>query len=637
MVFHASPGDHSPPVPGHRRLAWVRRVLACALALALVALCLHLAGRSAMQGVVQEAAAQAHGAGALNAALLRNKLDKFRAVPYVLTSDVDVRAALEERSSRQISYLNEKLDTLASGVGASVIYVLDQTGYSIAASNWREPDSFVGQDYSFRPYYRDATARGSAELFALGTVSNEPGMYLSRRVNDNGGRLLGVVVLKVDFRDLEADWRKASASTFVTDTHGIMLLGSPSGWRFHVLAPLPATVAQGLRGGLQFGNATFEPLPFSPALSASSPGELVHSTRKLAQSPKGTPFLHVTEPVAGTPGWTMHLLLPLQAQLDQAVTNARLATLLGLAIVAALAGIALYRRHRLAQAAAQQVAARRELESQVIQRTAQLRDLNAQLRTEIDEHQRTEGRLHTIQDELVQASKLALLGQVAAGVAHEVNQPVAAIRSYADNARQFLLRGDQGAARENLGIIAGLTERIGQITGQLRAFSRKEGPDLAAISLNDAIDSALLMIAPRTRRQEVAINRPDARNNILVRANRVKLEQVLVNLLQNSLDALEGAAGGRILISVNEHAATVELLVSDNGPGLAPEMLERIFTPFNTTRPEGLGLGLVISRDLMREFGGDLRAGRPYDSRPLGALGGAVFTLTLIKPEQKTT
>lgn len=628
------PTHPDPDAIGPRRLpAWAWILLAL-VAVAAVFGILHAASQWAREGALKEAYQQARSAGQINAALLRNNLDKFRALPFVLTRDVDLRATLQAPSAAQIEALDEKLDTLSRGVGASAIYVLDRSGYAIAASNWREPATFVGVDYQFRPYFRGAVTHGSAEHFALGTVSHEAGLYLSRRVDDANGAMLGVVVLKVDFRDLEADWRQSNAPIFVTDEHGVVLLGSVPDWRFRVVAPLAPDLAQTLRTSLQFGDAMFQPLPLQPPLQTVSGGQLVRAGEALPQIPASAPLLHTTLPIVESPGWTLHLLSPVQSALNRATANAQLGALLAQGVLSAVIGILLYRRHRGRERSAQQLAVRQQLAAQVEERTAQLRAANQQLVSQMDERQRTEARLHTMQDELVQASKLALLGQVAAGVAHEINQPVAAIRAYADNAAEFLRRRDNPSVEENLATIASLTERIGHITGELRAFSRKAGASVGPTSLQEVLDGALLLVGPRAKRQGVVLQRPPVEQDHRVWADRIRLEQVMVNLLQNGLDALEGRADGRIVVAMQDMGASVQLFVSDNGPGLSAETSARLFTPFHTTKAEGLGLGLVISRDIVAEFGGDLRAAHPGDAifpAPHGPDHGAMFTLTLRK------
>lgn len=613
--------------------AWLARLALAALLLSAAGVALRLATEWARAGAVKEIAAQARSAGQLNAALLRNNLDKFRTLPFVLARDEALRATLRNPQPAQILTLDEKLDALSRGVSASAIYVLDHTGYAIAASNWREPATFAGVDYQFRPYFKNAATHGYAEHFALGTVSHEAGLYLARRVDDARGAMLGVVVLKVDFRALEADWRQSSAPIFVTDEHGIVLLGSNPAWRFSVLEPLPPDLARGLRASLQFGDAPFLALPFSPLLRPESAAQLVNTHAPLPPHISvGAPLLHTTVPITESPDWTLHLLTPVESAVNRTTANAQLGVLLALAVLGTASGIAVYRRHLHRTRASEQAAIQRQLTAQVEERTAQLRETNERLVAEMDERQRATAQLHTMQDELVQASKLALLGQISAGVAHEINQPVAAIRAYADNAREFLARRDMATASENLEAIASLTERIGNITGELRAFSRKAGDSLEPTSLNHTLEGALLLVGPRARRQNVALPRPLERD-FLVQAHPLRLEQVLVNLLQNALEAMENRPSGRIGLAVREDQNAVRLYVGDDGPGLTAEARGRLFIPFLTTKPEGLGLGLVISRDIAAEFSGELRAAEPGEPLPAGLPGGAVFVLTLRKAQ----
>ena len=262
-------------------------------------------------------------------------------------------------------------------------------------------------------------------------------------------------------------------------------------------------------------------------------------------------------------------------------------------------------------------------------RTAELRDANEHLVSEMDDRRRAEAGLQQLQEELEQANKLAFLGQITAGVAHEINQPVAAIRSFADNAATFLDRAQTEPVRRNLASIAGLTQRIGAITDELRAFSRKGRSGIAPTRVAAAIDGALLLVGNALHRQGVTLIRPATTEEVWVMGERMRLEQVLVNLLQNAVDALEGTPDARIVLSVSvdadavvKGANRVRIDVTDNGPGIAPDVMAALFTPFTTTKPHGLGLGLVISRDIAADFGGELQA----HSEP-GA--GTRFTLLL--------
>ncbi len=614
-------------VAAQRGPRWSGAAAGMLAALALMVLVLLLATQWAESRALHEVAARADATAQLNTVALRSSLEKFRAVPEVLARDPEVRNVLSVRGDVAIEALDDKLADLSRGVGASAIYLLDVQGVAIAASNWREAATFVGVDYHFRPYFTQAMGQGQAEYFALGTVSHEAGLYLSRRIDGGDGRPLGVIVLKMDFQQQESDWRALPDPLFVTDEQGVVLIGNVPQWQFRSMAPLPPALAERLRESLQFGQAAVAELPLSPGLPDAGAHALTRNTAATPTLPSGTLLMHSALPVPASPNWTLHILVPVQAAVRRAVSNIQLTVLLVMAAVYAGGGFMYYRRRLLRERARAQVLAKTRLERQVRVRTRQLRQSNEQLLAQIDERQRAETRLHQMQDELVQANKLALLGQVAAGVAHEINQPLSAIRAYADNAEAFLQRGDTQDTRDNLRAIARLTERIGGITGELRAFSRKATAHVAALPLREAIDGALLLMGPRLRRQEAALDYTPPPPGLRVWADRMRLEQVLVNLLQNALDAAGQAP--RLALRIQADDQAVSLSLADNGPGIAPQVLEKLFTPFQTTKPEGLGLGLVICRDILTECGGTLTASN-------GEHGGAVFLMRLRRAPDNT-
>jgi two-component system C4-dicarboxylate transport sensor histidine kinase DctB len=588
------------------------------IALVLTIVATLMAGELAGKRVRQDLARQAQSSAMLHAAVLRSELAKHRSLPFVLAQDPDVARTLRNGGPASIDTLNRKLETLSQGTGAAVIYVLDARGMTIAASNWRMPTSFVGSHYGFRPYYQDALARGVAELFALGTVSRRPGLFMARRVNDASG-VAGVVVVKVEFDALEQDW-STSEPALVADPDGIVLVTSIPTWRFAALGPIRQQTQDALRASHQFGEAAFPPLPLSAPLVAGAKPMLVSGSL-----PQGSPSRFMAASTAvGASGWTVFTLTPTGPSLQTAVTAARVLALT-VALILTGIGAALLRWRGLSAARdARQEAARIELEGRVEDRTAELRRANDQLLVEMDERRRAEAHAQVMQDELVQSNKLATLGQIAAGVAHEINQPVAAIRTYADNAAVFLDRQQSLPARANLAQIASLTDRIGMITDELRSFARKTNAPPQPMRVGDAIDGALLLIGARLRQYEVAIERSGEHEDQMVLAERFRLEQVLVNLLQNAVEALEGVARPRIALRVALRRNQVQVFVSDNGPGVSKAVADTLFTPFATTKLRGLGLGLVISHDIVAEFGGDLRL-------ETTASPGAVFVITLRK------
>lgn len=247
---------------------------------------------------------------------------------------------------------------------------------------------------------------------------------------------------------------------------------------------------------------------------------------------------------------------------------------------------------------------RADLERRVQARTVDLTMARDRLQAEILRHEQTGKELQSVQHELVQANRLSILGQVAAGVAHEINQPVATIRAFADNARVFIKRKRMAEADENLESIASLTERIGTITGDLKILARKGRTAAEPVSVRLVIEGAIVLLRSRFAGHMDALDIALPDEEIKVLGSRIRLEQIVINLLQNALEAVEGRDDGRVTVLVNEAEGEVVLSISDNGPGIAPHIKEVLFSPFNTSKEGGLGLGLVISSDIASDYGG---------------------------------
>ncbi|TPI28769.1 sensor histidine kinase [Mesorhizobium sp. B3-1-6] len=581
---------------GRARRTWL---LFTAVALLIVLAALYGAGLYGRSAEIETLAAQGRTDANLKVALLRAVLENPRALPLLLSEDQQVHDALTKRNPASIDVLNRKLEGLVSGTKASVLYVTGTDGLAIASSNWREPVSFVGNDYGFRAYFSGAMETGTAEYFAFGNVSKRPGLYISRRVDGVAGPL-GVVVVKMEFDQLESDWREANRPAYVSDAHGVVLITSVPSWRFMTTAPLAAPVTADIRASQQFGDAPLVPLPITKPQPLSSDVALVQ-----AITPGGSDaeYLRLSTAVPSTP-WRLDYLLPAEAPVAAAQREMRLLVLGVLVPLIAFAAYLLWRRQSGQMRIAAEQAARAELERRVVERTQDLSLARDRLQAEIADHRSTEARLQVMQQELVQANRLATLGQVAAGVAHEINQPVATIRAYADNARVFLERKQSASAEENLGAIAALTERIGSITEELKAFARKGRTAAEPVELRGVIEGAVVLLRSRFAGQldALAITLPPP--TLKVMGNRLRLEQVLINLFQNALEALDGRDDAKVEVSAAETGDDVTLMVSDNGPGIPPAILKSLFTPFNTSKEKGLGLGLVISKDIVTDYGG---------------------------------
>ncbi len=537
----------------HAEVVWL--IVALLAALGIAALSAKVAGDRARAGLAASVLTDAQ----LRASLLDSEIARFSLVPLALADDRDVVATLAGQSG-EAAMLSRKLEALAQTTGAAALYVVDRNGMAVAASNWNTPASFIGNDYRFRRYVREARERGAGSQFALGTVSREPGLYLSRRVASGG-----IVVIKLAFDRLETDWARAGGDTFVRDRNGVVLVTSRPAWRFAGTRPLTPAILAAVEAEARVPPGTVRPLRIE--------GDRVSQTVKTGQS-----------------GWTLTLSRISTQPVHAAQRVAAFSAGLGALALAALAW-ALRQRGRLARRRTA------DLEEAVAVRTAELTQ-------EIEERAASEARAAELRESLRQANRLATLGQVTASVAHETAQPVAAIRTYARTTEQLLDRGDYAAVRANLTTIAGLSDRIGAVTGELRGFARRRSGQQRPVPVSEVVDGALLILKEQLR--PIRLVRPAVDPALLVSGGRVRLEQVLVNVLQNALEALRGQQDAQIVMDISIGPKVV-LSVQDNGPGIAPDVASRLFTPFVTSRAEGLGLGLVISHDIMVELGGTLR------------------------------
>jgi len=264
------------------------------------------------------------------------------------------------------------------------------------------------------------------------------------------------------------------------------------------------------------------------------------------------------------------------------------------------------------------------LETMVEERTSELNAMTQSLSQEIEVRSKAEQKLHITQNELFQAGKMAVLGQMSASITHELNQPLTALRTMSDNAVILLERGRLDDARRNLAKISQIAARMGAITGQLKVFARKSTTSLTSVSIPTAISNALFLVERRLQVENVRFTLQLPPDDIFAMCESNRLEQVLVNLYANALDAMNGSDVRSLRVTVECKAPLVLIHVADTGPGLSTEVYEHLFEPFFTTKPQGLGLGLglAISEQITRQFGGMLRA----DNAPGG---GAIFTIEL--------
>ena len=538
---------------------------------------------------------------------LESQLARYQFLPRLIArNQLLVETLLDPDNSSRIDLANRFLEDINAITGASDTYLMDASGLTLAASNWNGERPFVGRNFSFRPYFQQAMQGKLGRYFALGSTSGQRGYYFAWPII-HAAEPIGAVVVKMDLAGIEQRYSGHEAQFIVTDPDGVVFISTRPQWLFRSLQLLPEAVLSRIANTRRYPGRQIEPLPLDWLPHQGDEPTLL----RMGPRPPASEYLYQQQEMPKA-GWRVAILSPL----DPVRRNSLVATGLALlsALIALLLLLLLRQRHR-RRLERQRYAerAQRELEHQVALQTTDLRH-------EIEERKRTEQRLRDTQGELIQTAKLAVLGQMSASISHELNNPLAAIRSYADNARQFLQRGQTEPVRQNLERIGELTERMGKISSQLKQFARKSSDRIEAVRVEPVIQTAIDLVMPQYRQSAIRIRNHCERPGPLALAEIIPLEQVLINLINNAVQAVDG--DGEIDIHCETQQEWVLIHVDDNGPGLDARAQEHIFDPFYTTKKAGLGLGLSISARIMDSMNGHLSAA----NRPEG---GARFTISL--------
>lgn len=590
------------PRPSPRAIAgWTAAIVGCGLAIAAFSL---IYGDAMRKTALAAARSEADRRAALEIGALVADVDKFRLLPRVLVELQDARDSLDGGSPGARARLDQRLADLARDTEASALYGIDSAGVARVASNADQPDSFVGYSFRFRPYFVDAMRTGGSEYFAEGAVTGRTGLFLARRV-EKQGRPLGVIVVKIEFDQVERLWRAANRVSFIADPDGVIIVSTEPELKFDTLTPLDAARRAEIARARPFGDARLD----DAGIRLSPDGQAVDAAgRRYIATVTPLPIL----------GWRHVHLERLEPALTLARDRTRLATLLfaiGLTGLAALVWWSATRQRRQAQA-------RLALEDQVSRRTAELSAANAELRRQAEERERADRLYRAAREELAQANRLGSIGTITTSVAHEINQPVATIRAAAENATKLMDLGRPETAADNMRLIVRMTQRIGSITSELLRYARRGRQGAAPVSVNAIVDGVLVLIGHgfRSANVRLLVERDETEARVLV--SQIRAEQVLVNLLQNALAAVRECPDPTVRLDVSCSGDEVRIRVSDNGPGVPTALGESIFQPFVTGRPEGTGLGLGISREIVAEYGGTL----VLTASPIG---GAAFLITL--------
>ena len=578
------------PLPQQHRYRVLLTVLVIAAGL-LVSL--WLGGRYAEQRAWDERSVEARGQLQLYAQSIRTLVERFSSVPEVLALDSDIRSLLRAPHDRQLRLaLNQRLERLNAAAGSTVLYLLDAQGETLVASNWRDWSSFVGNNYAFRPYFQNALREGGARYFAVGVTTGIPGYFLSHVVRDEDGSLIGVLVVKLELEELQREWVDQPGVLLVADSHQVAILSNRPAWRFRTLQALDDQARAELIDVRKYAEQALKPLP--SRVHRYIDDETAWTRMDGPDGARDYLWQRMTLP---DEGWTLHLLSD-PGNLADARLSYRLAAA-GVWMTFAFLLLFLFQRRKNQRL---QAGIRERLEREVALRTAELRQA---------------------QDGLVHAAKMAALGQMSAALAHEINQPLTALQMQLGSLRLLLDSGRPEAVRDGLQRIDGLLQRMAALTSHLKTFARKTPAGLSErLCLGDVLEQALQLLAPRMRSEQVEL-RTEIDDQVEVLGDAIRIEQVILNLLHNALDAMAESETRILLVRIAREDDGCLLSVEDSGGGIAEETLGRVFEPFFTTKPvgQGLGLGLAVSYGIVRDLGGTLEAHN-------GELG-AVFTLRL--------
>lgn len=614
----ASPRVVPPALIANPRLA--RHLLLTVLMLLLVLGCglagYHISEKAGIRARIESGERQLE----LNARAVESEITKYTYLPSLLELESNVSRLLLTPGTYRRQRVNDYLEGLARRSGSLAIYVMDTDGRVVATSNWRQPDSYLGEDLSFRAYFQEALLGEAGRFYGIGSTVGEAGYYLSHGLKANG-RIIGVAVVKVRLDTLEQRWQRAHLEAYVSDENGIIILSSDPSRRLKAVRPLTADIKERLARSLQYHWSSLDELV--PQTRATLGEGVEQVSFEDADAPdQSISYLAQTRPLEDTP-WHLTLLSPLQDLRREAASHGMLA-----AVAFALLAFLLIAWNERRKVITTRLAAREalqeannELERRIADRTADLRASNDRLKAEIRERRQTESNLRKAQDELVQAGKLAVIGRMSTSIAHELNQPLAALRTLSGNTVRFLSRGAYDTASTNLQTINELVDRMGKITGSLRAFARRSD-DHGEAGLNKAVEAALLVVQPRLEHTPLHIHREFADARLAI--DQTRLEQILVNLIANAADAMSAQLDRQLWLHGREDGARYRFSVRDNGPGIDPAARVHLFEPFFTTKPgeQGLGLGLTLSASLAAAAGGHLTVEHP-------STGGTAFELDL--------
>ncbi|QYJ79962.1 sensor histidine kinase [Shewanella acanthi] len=537
---------------------------------------------------------------------LDGALSRYESIPHVLSTNPMLANVLnDQQNAKKVQELNLYLEEIQHVTEASDIYLIDALGIAVAASNWQQHFSFIGKDYSFRPYYTDAISGNLGRYYAVGTSSDKRGFYFSYPIYQRGAQgILGAIVVKVDISDIEQQSTSIALAGqyefIISDPDNIVFISSIDEWRLRSLTPLTESKQYALNASRRYANRPIGELNIKPHYLDGTA-----NTGKIYQIGLGrshTDYMD-THHLMSKAGWRVHILAPLKPLHETMPALMLLSAAIYLLLALGLLFSSEKRRNLQRLQLAQSL-----LEQRVEERTRDLQQANT--------------RLKDTQDELIQAAKLTVIGSLSASINHELNQPLAALRSYAQNTQTFLSRNMPDKAMDNLKIIIELTDRLADIVGQFKSFTRKSQGTDSATDLNRCIRQALTIVQPEIDKQGVELDVQLPEFDYQVWGDKVRLQQVFVNIMSNAIVAMQQAPKRKLSISI-QYDGKLCISIQDSGPGVRESQMEKIFEPyFTTSERTGLGLGLSISQRIIESMQGQINVANAEE-------GGAIFRIIL--------
>lgn len=560
---------------------------------------------------------------------IENILTRFDKIPEVLSKDPLLIQVLRSPSDEsKVNRLNKLLADLRIMTQASDIYLIDKEGITLAASNWQMPLSFVGMNFAFRPYFQEALQGKLSHYYAIGLISDKRGFYYAYPVIDNN-ITLGVIAIKISITDIEEQYKETvlndSFNFLITAPDDVIFISDRPEWRLKTIGDI-STMKQGkLIAGERYVDNQISSLNIVRSTSSYFPKKLssqLLEIKTIEETDQGT--AQSTEQVFAlkklmkNANWHVHLWRStdeIKHQQIMLITVSAIGYLLIMFLV-------LFTNERLKNARrlkeSQQL-----LENKVQERTADLSATNVKLHEEIAQRQQAQTQMHEMQEELIQSEKLAVIGSMSAGINHEINQPLAALRSYSQNALAYQDRGMTDKVKNNLTLIIGLVDRLSDIVSQFNSFSKKSTGIATPVNVNNSIMAAMSIVKHQAKAEKVTLTNTSSLVPLSILGDGVRFEQVLVNLLSNAIHALSEQTDKQITIAVINANPRVIIEIRDNGPGILADNIDRVFEAFFTTKDNfGLGLGLSISHRIIESMQGQLNVSNHPD-------GGAVFTINL--------